>query len=236
MNPKLVSQNLFYDTGDQAILKNINFQFQSGQIICILGNNGSGKSTLLKLCAGLLSPTSGDLLFQDQSLFHYSPQSRASLVSWQPQNLQRPYHLDLIDFIELQSVSDLKFTRDFRTFQEDYFEIGALLNKPISVLSGGEWKRGQLTRFLQLKSKVFLLDEPETDLDLRFKSKLISLCKQKVRENNAILVIVTHDIIFARAIATHICGMRDGYLVWNSSSEDFWKTKVINKIFSTKVL
>ena len=228
MNYSFTCQNLSYAYKQNYILKNINFNFQPGQIVCLLGNNGSGKSTLLKICAGVLIAQSGRVCVNENNILDLSEDERTQLIGWQPQNITRPFHLDLIDFMEISN-------RIQNNSGNDLFEINSFLQKPISTLSGGEWKRGQLARLWQSNCKILLLDEPDSDLDLRHKKKLVQFCKKYAHENNAILLIATHDILFAQEVANQICALSQGYLVWNSSSEDFWRTKVINKIFSTRV-
>ena len=220
--------NLNFSEKETSILKNICFSFQAGQIICILGNNGSGKSTLLKVCAGILTPSSGVVTLNNEDIYSLKDEARAKLIGWQPQNINRPYNMSLLEFMDLTPSSHQQELLDL-------FEVSQFSNKNIDTLSGGEWKRGQLARLWQTNCKVMFLDEPDSDLDLRHKKKLVHYCKDYVQKNNAIMVIVTHDIVFAREVADKICALSDGYLVWNSNSTEFWKTKVINKIFSTKV-
>lgn len=229
MNDILKFQSVFFSIQNTIILKNITANFQRGKIICLLGNNGTGKSTFLKLAAGILKPKIG--------LIEWSCYRRG----WLPQNLNRPYNLDVDDFLKLMPLSINCFHQEalIKNFSDEeiynLFEIHHLKKKKISNLSGGEWKRVQLARLWLAKSELMLLDEPDSDLDIRHKLKLIQICKKYVQQNNATLIITTHDIVFAREVANIICALCESYLMWDTQSKNFWDTKVINKIFSTKV-
>jgi iron complex transport system ATP-binding protein len=223
-----VIENLSYTQEKNNILKSIHFSYETGDIVCGLGNNGSGKSTLLKIAAGLFKPSCGNVMLNGNNIFQISEANRASLIGWQPQNIERPFQMTLDEFMQLTpSPNQQKYL--------EQFEVDHLKSKNINTFSGGEWKRAQLARLWQTKAPLLLLDEPDSDLDLRHKKKLAQFCKDYVQENKAILLLVTHDIIFARAVATQIIALSHGSLVWNSKATDFWDTKVINKIYSTKV-
>ncbi|MES2614720.1 MAG: ABC transporter ATP-binding protein [Bdellovibrionota bacterium] len=220
--------DICYAVNNKVILKNINFFFQTGQIICFLGNNGSGKSSLLKICAGITQSNCGNIILNDKNISHLSDKQRANFVAWLPQNLSRPYNMSFSEFMELS-----KHSNKLKSLK--LFDVDAFQKKDIATLSGGEWKRCQLARLWETSCPVLLLDEPDGDLDLKYKRGLIQLCKDYVQKNNAIIFVVTHDIVFAREVADTVCALSEGRLVWNSNSHEFWNSKVINKIFSTKV-
>lgn len=228
MNDQFNLANIYFNNNDTFFLKNINFSFKTGEIICILGNNGSGKSTFLKVCAGILKPSCGTVTLDRKNIHTLADEERAKLVAWQPQSLSTPYNMTLAEFMKLTPGYNCEELLKL-------FEIEKLKDKNISAFSGGEWKRSQLARLWQSNAKLVLLDEPDSDLDLRHKKKLVHFCKNYVQQNKAIMAIVTHDIVFAKEVADRVCALSEGYLVWNSRSDEFWNTKVINKIFSTKV-
>ena len=75
------------------------------------------------------------------------------------------------------------------------------------------------------------MDEPDSDLDLKYKYLLIEYCKNYVKENKAILFLITHDLNFAKNIATKICALKEGLWVWDSNAMNFWDSKIINKLY-----
>lgn len=210
------------------ILRNISFEFAMPGIICLLGNNGAGKSTLLKTCAGILEPDFGTLSFNQLNVHHMDEKQRAQKIGWLAQSLVRCEDLSVHEFMNLSSLS---FFEESELL--NLFELSKLKQHDILNLSGGEWKRLQLARLWKEKPQILLLDEPDSDLDPYYKKKVVKLCKQYVKANNAIVLVSTHDIFFAREIATQICVMSNGLLVWNSEASEFWNSDVIRSVYGT---
>lgn len=210
------------------ILRNISFEFEASGIICLLGNNGAGKSTLLKTCAGILEPDFGVLSLNQFNVHHMDEKHRAQKIGWMAQSLPRCEDLSVYEFMNLSSSHSLEGTKFL-----DLFDLTRLRHQDVLHLSGGEWKRLQLARLWQEKPQILLLDEPDSDLDPYYKKKVVKLCKQYVKENNAIVLVSTHDIFFAREIATWICVMSNGLLVWNSGASEFWNSNAICSVYGT---
>jgi len=209
-----------------SILKNISFFWQSPQVVCLLGHNGSGKTSFLKACAGLVPLDQGKIQLNGVSCMEKNAAWRALKISWLAQNLSRCENFKTQDFLLLGASKNRPLV-----FEKDVFDVQALLSQQITSLSGGEWKRVQLARIWQNKSKILLLDEPDSDLDPKQKKRLGFLCKQYVHENQAIVIVATHDILFARTFATTICLMHKGTLVWNSCAHSFWKTSLCEQFY-----
>ena len=237
------ANDLSYAVSPSKILfRNVCFDYSDGDIICLLGNNGAGKSTLLKVCAGLLEATSGKIDITSTNNTTYSDFEKENAVSWLPQQLFRPENFNVIEFL---SLNDILFSKnnilydknlvDYKGILRD-FELSHLEKRELIELSGGEWKRVQLARIWAKKAKVLFLDEPESDLDVSHKEELIFKCKLYARENNSIIFITTHDLLFAKEIANKICALSDGLWVWNSESDIFWKSNIIQKLYGIRKL
>ncbi len=224
----LTAKNLFFTKNSQFILNDITFTMLPSEITCLLGSNGSGKSTMLKCVAGVEPLSFGTLSLNGELIQNFSDKKRAHLVGWLPQHLNRPYSMTVQEFLSVKHPH-------YFTAACDMFEVLPMRDKLIEDLSGGEWKRCQLAWLSQQNFKVILMDEPDSALDMRFKKTLIRFCKESVKKNNAIILVATHDIDFAREIATSVYALWEGRLVWKSPACDFWKSPVIDKIFSTKV-
>jgi len=237
----LKSLDLAYAVKSGKILfRNVSFEFTGGDIICLLGNNGAGKSTLLKVCAGLLEPSYGQVsLLKSQDDLLKSHKNRKS-ISWLPQQLIRPENFNVIEFISLSDFLNRNTSYLSNELSIDYdnilrdFDLMHLKNTELVDLSGGEWKRVQLARIWASKAKVLFLDEPESDLDARHKHDLIYKCKLYARENQSIIFITSHDLFFAREIANKICALSDGLWVWNSDSDFFWRSNILQKLYGIR--
>ncbi|WP_186646260.1 ATP-binding cassette domain-containing protein [Fluviispira vulneris] len=233
------AEKLFYSVlNKKTLLKDINFEFNEGEIICFLGNNGAGKSTLLKICAGVIEPTYGNVFINKEKINNINSLCRSRIISWLPQSLARAENFNVEEFLLLERDDNInilqklniEFSFDFSSVLRD-FDIASQAKKEIILLSGGEWKRVQLARIWQRKSKILILDEPDGDLDLKHKINLIEKCKDYVVKNKAIIFIATHDIHFAKMIANRICALNNGVLTWNSKADIFWNLNILKKLY-----
>ncbi len=235
-NIEINAFNLAYQwNSSKIIFRNVQFSYQEGDIICLLGNNGAGKSTLLKICAGILKPSQGSLAILQNGKVLKENDKIIKMLSWLPQQLNRPEHFSVKEFLALQSIFS---ERKLLDVQENFiyrelkkFDIAHLYEAELKQLSGGEWKRVQLARIWLQEAKIIFMDEPDSDLDLKYKHLLIEYCKNYAKENKAIIFLITHDLNFARNIATKICALKDGLWVWNSHADKFWDSKIINKLY-----
>ncbi|APJ04997.1 ABC transporter ATP-binding protein [Silvanigrella aquatica] len=225
----LKAKHLAYALDSSKILfRNVCFEYKGGDIVCLLGHNGAGKSTLLKVCAGVLSPSNGNLVFYNNLLPYQNG------ISWLPQQLSRPENFNVTEFLNLQPMASLNIESGNLHILDD-FGIHSLNEMELTELSGGEWKRVQLARIWSHKAKWLFLDEPESDLDWNYKEELIYNCKLYAQQNNAIIFMTTHDLYFAKKVANKICALSDGIWVWDSSADVFWNSKIIHKLYGVGI-
>lgn len=225
---------------NKILFQNVCFEYSGGDIICLLGNNGAGKSTLLKVCAGILEPTYGEILFTNGSGILLNDLRKENLLSWLSQYLQRPENFNVVEFLSLNERScynnsglSKKNKIDFQAILRD-FDLLHLEKRELIELSGGEWKRVQLARIWAEKAKILFLDEPESDLDISHKQQLIHKCKQYAQQNNSTIFMTTHDLFFAKEVANKICALSEGLWVWNSDADIFWKSNIIQKLYGIR--
>lgn len=187
-------QGVSLKINDQSILKHISFKVNSGDFLTITGPSGSGKSTVLKLIAGLISRTSGDIKFENQSIDGYDPIDYRRDVSYCFQtpvlfgetvkdNLEFPYVIRKKTFDEAHAIAEL----------ESVGLPSHYLSKSINELSGGEKQRVALIRNLIFLPKVLLLDEITSALDSESKKIIHTLINHLNDSNKITILAVTHD-------------------------------------------
>uniref|UniRef100_UPI0025E8BE4A amino acid ABC transporter ATP-binding protein n=1 Tax=uncultured Campylobacter sp. TaxID=218934 RepID=UPI0025E8BE4A len=207
-----------------TILSNISFDIKKGEIIAIIGPSGSGKTTLLRSLNYLEIPDSGILEFSDGSLkidFKQHPNKQEILnlrrkmgMVFQSYNLFA--HLNATQNITQGLISVQKMPK------EKAIEIALnLLNKfglkdranayP-SSLSGGQQQRVAIARAVALKPNILLLDEPTSALDKELVSEVLSTLKMLANEHQT-MILVTHELKFAKDIADKIIFLEDGKIV-----------------------
>ncbi|OCH16870.1 thiamine ABC transporter, ATP-binding protein [Aliivibrio sp. 1S165] len=184
------------------------FEFElavnQGDVVAILGPSGAGKSTLLSLLAGFITPESGDITIEQQSLLSQAPHQRPLSMLFQEHNLFA--HLSIADNIGLGIKANLRLTDiEKNQVQNAAQQVGVdtLLHRLPDQLSGGQKQRVALARCLVQKKPVLLLDEPFSALDPMLKEEMILLIKQLIETQNLTVLMVTHSLQDAKALASH---------------------------------
>lgn len=187
-------ENIGYVIDNKIILDKVQFDLSAGEFKLITGPSGCGKSTLLKIISSLLSPTSGQIIFNGNDYSTIPPEEYRQQVSYCTQtpslfgatvydNLFFPYQIRKLPFNKDKIYKDL-----------GYFSLpDSILEKGINELSGGEKQRISLIRNLQFLPKILLLDEITSALDEANKVKVNELIHQLATQQNIAILWVTHD-------------------------------------------
>lgn len=193
-SPLLQLRKVGYQAGATKILNNISFMLNSGEFKLITGPSGCGKSTLLKIVASLISPDTGDILFEGEEIATLKPETYRQQVSYCAQtpvlfgdtvydNLIFPWQ------IRNKTPEPKAFLADLAQFELPE----TILQKNITALSGGEKQRISLIRNLQFLPQVLLLDEITSALDEHNKENVNDIIHRYVRDKNIAVLWVTHD-------------------------------------------
>ena len=212
---ELTLKNLMfrYKNTNQDVLSNVNFTFESGRLYAIVGPSGSGKSTLLSLMAGLLSPTEGDVLLDDQS---YKSLNLDQLRREKLTVIFQAFHLfPLLTAIENVSfpmeINGLPLAESMPKAAKLLEEVGISGEKhkryPAN-LSGGEQQRVAIARALSTGAGILLADEPSGNLDEANSIQVMDLLLELAHTRNRCVIVVTHDLELA-ARADQVLPMKD---------------------------
>jgi iron complex transport system ATP-binding protein len=199
---KVTANNLSvgYNTSKQ-VFANLSFTLNDGDVVALLGVNGIGKSTLIRTLSGLLSPISGELLINGQSINQLSVQERAHLISIVLTDRIAIEHIKVFDFIALGRAPHKGW---LGTLQENdlalirqniaLLRIENLQAKWLNELSDGERQKVMIARALCQQTGLIILDEPTAFLDFRSKAEILQLLKNVAKTLNKIILFSTHDI------------------------------------------
>jgi ABC-type cobalamin/Fe3+-siderophores transport system ATPase subunit len=199
-------RNLNVNIGDKPILNDISLRVSSGELCCVIGPNGSGKSTLLRSISGSLTPSSGQLLWQDKPL-PTKTHERAKIVAMLPQNLNSSEEMRVEEMAMLGRTPHLPAygmpsKADHQSVEEALDLVAPdLKNRLLSTLSGGERQRAMLARPLATLAPILLLDEPISALDVRYQHEILALVLRLTRQRKLATVCVLHGINLASLIA-----------------------------------
>lgn len=200
---------------DVVAVNNLNFEIPDGKLIGLLGPSGCGKSTTLNLISGLEIPTEGKIFFGDDDVTMLPPEDRG--IGFVFQNYALYPHLTVKQNIlfPLQNLKGKeKMSKDEMTKSATeaakLVQIDELMDRKPSELSGGQQQRVAIARALVKRPRVFLLDEPLSNLDARLRLQTREEIKRIQRETGVTTVFVTHDQDEAMSISDFIVVMKDG--------------------------
>ena len=208
------------ETADKEILKNINLKIED-RFVAITGPNGGGKSTLAKLIAGIVTPTSGQILLDGEDITGLSITERARKgISFAFQQPVRFKGLTVNDWIRLASGKDISISQACSYLSEvglcakDY--IGREVN---DSLSGGELKRIEIAMIIARGTKLSIFDEPEAGIDLWSFNNLIQVFENMYQKINGSILIISHQERILN-IADRIIVIADGEVSAAGSREE----------------
>ncbi|APG88702.1 ABC transporter ATP-binding protein y4oS (plasmid) [Sinorhizobium americanum CCGM7] len=197
--------------GDVETLKGIDIALESGEFLVLLGSSGCGKSTLLNIIAGLAEPSGGDILIGERSIVGAHPKDRDIAMVFQSYALYPNMSVARnIGFgLEMRKVPPAEREKAVRETAR-LLQIENLLDRKPSQLSGGQRQRVAIGRALVRNPRVFLFDEPLSNLDAKLRMEMRTELKRLHQMLKTTVVYVTHDQIEAMTLATRIAVMRDG--------------------------
>jgi putative lysine transport system ATP-binding protein len=220
-------EHLGKNFGSHKVLKDIDFAVDKGEVISIIGSSGSGKSTLLRCINMLEEPSSGTIYFEGNPI-SYAPKDKSAFrtrvgMVFQSFNLFNNMTVlkNCMSGVEIVK-KDSKVKA--RELAEKYLrQVGmyAYMNARPSQLSGGQKQRVAIARALCMQPDVILFDEPTSALDPEMVGEVLEVIKN-LAEQGMTMVIVTHEMLFAREISTRIIFMDQGVIVEENSPEELF--------------
>ncbi len=207
-------QHLSKKFGDHEVLKDIDFGVDMGEVVCIIGASGSGKSTLLRCLNLLESPTTGDILYHNESILRMkSISSYRTKVGMVFQSFNLFNNLTVLDNCIIGQVKVLKRNKEeAKNIAIDYLEkvgMGAYINAKPSQISGGQKQRVAIARALAMEPEVLLFDEPTSALDPEMVGEVLEVMKA-LAKSGLTMIVVTHEMDFARDVSDRVVFMDKG--------------------------
>ena len=216
-NAILEIRHLSKSFGAHQVLKDIDFVVRPGDVTSIIGASGSGKSTLLRCINLLETPSSGDILFHGENIMTRkggatSYRSRVGMV-FQSFNLFN--NMTVLDNCIVGQTKVLKRNKaEAKENAMNYLEkvgMAPYINAKPRQLSGGQKQRVAIARALSMNPEVLLFDEPTSALDPEMVGEVLSVMQDLANEGMTMLV-VTHEMAFARDVSNHVVFMADGVI------------------------
>jgi len=210
--------------GTQVVLQEISFTQKKFQKLAIVGESGSGKSTLLKIISGLVQPDNGEVLFEGKHV--EGPNER--LIPGHPKMAYLSQHFELRNNYRVEEILEYANTLPEAEAETLYevCHIRHLLKRKTDQVSGGEKQRIAMARLLIGAPKLFLLDEPFSNLDILHRNTLRAVIKAMGEKLGITCLLVSHDPADALSWADEILIMKSGQIIQHDTPEKIYRQPV----------
>ena len=226
-NHILEVRHLSKSFGKHVVLRDFDFTVAKSEVTCIIGASGSGKSTLLRCINMLETPTTGEILFHENDITERKmnvPQYRSKVgMVFQSFNLFN--NLTVLDNCIVGQTKVLKKNKDEAKKSALYYleKVGMApyINAKPRQLSGGQKQRVAIARALAMEPEVLLFDEPTSALDPQMVGEVLAVMRTLASEGLT-MIIVTHEMAFARDVSNHVVFMADGVIEEEGTPADIF--------------
>lgn len=222
--PILRVEHLVKNFGTHEVLKDLDFVVNKGEVVCVIGSSGSGKSTMLRCVNGLETKTSGKIIFDGKEVGTNSKEltqfrTKVGMV-FQSFNLFN--NMTVLENCMAGTTKVLKMKKEEAKFLAIKYlrQVGMApyINARPAQLSGGQKQRVAIARALTMQPQMLLFDEPTSALDPEMVGEVLNVMKDLAKEGLT-MMIVTHEMAFAKDVSTRTIFMDQGYIVENDSPD-----------------
>ena len=253
MNDIIKVEDLRFGYPDKEVLKGINLTISNNELVCLLGINGAGKSTLLKCILGILKFQTGKISFDYamqtddnanvsnvmNSGNNIDTMALARYMSYVPQSVKSSFSIDVYDTIMLGRRPYIGWNispedREIVSKTIEFLNLEEFAFRKINQLSGGERQRVIIGKAIAQEPRLFLLDEPTSDLDLKNQIQIMKKIKKIVSnpESPKSALVAIHDINMAARFADRILLMSDGGIVAEGTPRQVLTPQNIQNVFA----
>ena len=216
-------EELSKNFGATEVLRKINLEIDEGNFLVLLGPSGCGKSTLLNIIAGLETINEGNVYIDDYNVSKVEPKDRNIAMVFQSYALYPSMNVreNMIFGLKQAKVSKEKIEEQLGKVSK-FLQVDALLERKPSQLSGGQRQRVAIGRALVREPRIFLFDEPLSNLDAKLRVEMRREIKKLHQQLKTTVVYVTHDQTEAMSLGTNIAIMNHGVIQQNDTPENIY--------------
>jgi iron complex transport system ATP-binding protein len=242
MSTHLEARRLTCGYGRRRVLEALSLAAQAGEVLVLLGPNGAGKTTLLRALARLLPPQEGQVLLYDRDVWTLPPRLAAREIALMPQSERRDWPLTVEECVRLGRAPHrgwlLPYASEDRRIVEEALQAAELLElreRPITELSGGEWRRMALARAVAQQARVLLLDEPTAGLDLKYQAEMLRLVRGMAVDKQLVVVLTLHDLNQAALYGDRLALLARHELAALGPAEEVLTAERISRVYGVPV-
>lgn len=239
----LQSIDISFRYGPRFGIDGISVGAERGEWLGIIGANGSGKTTLLRLLCGLLAPTSGHVVLDDERLDRYSANRRARHLAFVPQHYQPAFEFTVEQAILL---GRMPYSGAYGGFESDddvaasedaiaLMQIDDLRHEPVTRLSGGELQRVMIARALAQSSNNIMLDEPTSHLDIAHQQLVLDRIRARSHDRGTTVIATIHDLNLAAIYCDRLAALVNGKLIALGSPSEVLTESRLVEVFGVRL-
>lgn len=243
MNTLIKLEHLSKRFGDLEVLKDINIDIKEGEVICVIGPSGSGKSTMLRCINQLETPTGGEIIYDNKNV-------TAGEIALRDMREEVGMVFQRFNLFPMKTVLENVMLAPVLTKKKDKHEakrIGMELLDKVGLaskanvypktLSGGQQQRVAIARALAMQPRALLFDEPTSALDPELVGDVLEVMRD-LAKNGMTMVVVTHEMGFARDVCDRVIFMAEGYIVEEGDPKDVFTNpkEARTKAFLSRIL
>lgn len=230
------------DRGRRQVLRSLDLQLGSGDLVALVGTNGSGKTTLLRLLAGVLRPDAGVIRFEGRPLGAWRRVDLARRVTVLPQQLELPIGFRVAELVEMGRAPHAR--RLFGATEQDERAVARALadadalelaHRFADELSGGERQRVLVAMALAQEPELLLMDEPTLHLDLAHQVAVLSTIRRLRMQRGMTVLAVLHDLNLAAAFAPRIVVLHAGSVAADGPPDEVLTPALVERVFGVTV-
>ena len=212
--------------GDHEVLKGIDQNVEEGEVLCIVGPSGSGKSTMLRCINRLEEPTGGEIYIDGELVTEKNVDAMRTKMGMVFQSFNLFPHKSVLENLTIGPINvkkaDKKKSEEKGLALLERVGLAEKANEYPRNLSGGQQQRVAIARALAMDPEVMLFDEPTSALDPEMVGEVLDVMKSLAKEGMT-MVVVTHEMGFAREVADRIVFMADGQIIEEGDPEHFFE-------------
>ncbi len=236
----LRARELRFSYPDRPVLDGVSLTLSPGEVLAVLGPNGAGKSTLLRCLAGALSPQ-GRVEISGRSLADIPPAERARLLAFVPQHISSRLPMTVFEAVLLGRRPYLSWRprpQDLEAAWEALVLLGLtdLARREFSEISGGQRQKAALARALAQESRLLVMDEPTSSLDLRHQLEVMTLLCAQARQRGTGIILAVHDLNLAARFAHRALLLHCGRVEADGPPAEVLTTQSIRRVYGVEVL